>query len=168
MAKTYTPIATVSLTGYSGNNGNIFQFDNIPQTYTDLVVSINAGTDLAAGYDLILKLNNDGGSNYSHTWLRGNGTNVASGRYSGTLFYIDYNGNTSMGLNRNYLVNIMNYSNTTTYKSLLWRANMPAGYVETHTGTWRNTAAVTSITIATNGGGISAGSTATIYGIKAA
>jgi hypothetical protein len=168
MPQTYTPIATVNLAGFSGANGNYFQFDNIPQTYTDLVISINAGLDLGTSYDVVLRNNGDSGSNYSHTWLRGNGSAIASQRYTGTLFYLDYNAGTTMGINRSYLVNVMNYSNSTTYKTFLFRANVPDNIVEQHVGTWRSTAPITSIRLTTNGGGISAGSTATIYGIKAA
>ena len=168
MAKTYTPIATSKLVGFSGAGGSYFQFDNIPQTYTDLVIAINAGLDGGIGYDLILRFNNDSGSNYSHTWLAGNGSTASSSRYAGTLFYLDWNASTTIGIDRSYLVNVMNYSNSTTYKTSLFRASIPSKVAEQHVGTWRNTSAITSVTIATNGGGISTNSTATIYGIKAA
>jgi hypothetical protein len=168
MAKTYTPIANVTLTGYSGANGNYFEFTNIPQDYTDLVLSINAGLNLADSYDLLLRLNNDSTSLYSHTWLQGSGSSVASTRLSNRdAVYLDYNGGSSIGVNRHYLVNIMNYSNTTTYKSFLNKASYDYG-VELHANLYRSTSAIASIQVVTNAYGMIAGSTATLYGIKAA
>jgi hypothetical protein len=63
----------------------------------------------------------------------------------------------------------MNYANTTTYKTVLTRANAAASGVDASVGLWGSTAAITSITfdlplVRT----ISTGSTFTLYGIKAA
>jgi hypothetical protein len=170
MPKTYTPIATVNLTGgSSGANISYFQFTNIPQTYTDLVISINAGVTGSAGYDLVLQFNGDTASNYSQTFMRGNGSAAVSSRVSNNgLVYLDYTGGSVFGINRNYLVNIMNYSNSTTYKTFLSRANSANDWMEQHVALWRSTAAITSLIISTNGGSVAPGSTATLYGIKAA
>lgn len=168
MAKTYTPIATVTLSGYSSANGNYFDFTSIPSTYTDLVLSINAGVNLSPGIDLMIRFNNDSTSLYSHTWIQGNGSTAASSRLSTrNAVYLDYNGGTTVGINRHYLVNIMNYANTSTYKTFLNKATYEYG-VEAHVGLYRSTSAISSIQVVTNGYGIISGSTATLYGIKAA
>ncbi len=64
-------------------------------------------------------------------------------------------------------INVMNYSNTTTYKTILSRSSDL--YTEASVNLWRNTAAITSIIIGAQGAyTFSAGSTFTLYGIKAA
>jgi hypothetical protein len=165
MPKTYEPIATQTLTADAGQ----VVFSSIPQTYTDLVLAINSGTVSLASYDLLLRFNNDSGSNYSQTILLGNGTSASSTRLSNrTAVYIDYSGGTAMGINKVHLVHIMNYANTTTYKTFINRAGIADGATELNVALWRSTAAVSSIQIPTNGYGIMAGSVFTLYGIKAA
>jgi hypothetical protein len=71
---------------------------------------------------------------------------------------------------------IMNYSNTTTYKTSLTRQNTvdAADYNGTLTavGLWRSTSAITSVAIQLTRGGsaynFTSGSIFTLYGIKAA
>ena len=62
----------------------------------------------------------------------------------------------------------MNYANTTTYKTILGRWGSSANnQTRISVGLWRSTAAITSFTI-TPSLGIAAGSSFTLYGIKAA
>ena len=63
----------------------------------------------------------------------------------------------------------MNYSNTTTYKTVLTRANIASADVEAVVGLWRSTSAVNQLDVK-QGGAVtfSVGSTFTLYGIKAA
>jgi hypothetical protein len=68
-----------------------------------------------------------------------------------------------------HTASIMNYSNTTTNKTVLARASSQQEGVEATVGLWRSTAAITSITfdlVSTRT--FSVGSTLTLYGIKAA
>ena len=73
-----------------------------------------------------------------------------------------------------YHLNIMNYSNTTTYKTAIWRAGnwqTTANNTETGIGVglWRSTAAITGVTFVCGGGvNFSAGSTFNLYGILGA
>jgi len=161
---TYTPIATATL-----SSAGYFSFSSIPSTYTDLVLVLNAGFTLATA-DVIVQFNSDTGSNYSQTYMRGNGSTAISGRVSSnTLIYLDYSGGSVANtINRVYTAHIMNYSNTTTYKSLFFGANSATDWREQHVGLWRSTSAINSILVATNGGNMVAGSTATLYGITAA
>ena len=65
------------------------------------------------------------------------------------------------------IINVQNYSNSTTYKTTLSRHSTQ--FAGAFVGTWRNTAAITSITIINLGaGGFASGSTFTLYGITAA
>jgi hypothetical protein len=67
------------------------------------------------------------------------------------------------------ILHINNYSNSTTYKTVLARGNAATNLVEAFVGLWRNTNAITSISIiCQNSKNFGSGSTFTLYGIKAA
>jgi hypothetical protein len=70
----------------------------------------------------------------------------------------------------NILTSIQNYSNTTTYKSVLSRTNNAATETKAVVGLWRATpAAITTIDVGTGGANtFQTGSTFTLYGIKGA
>lgn len=157
---TYEAIATQTL----GSATASVTFSSIPGTYTDLVLIVNAS--LASGAaSLLMRYNSDSGTNYSGTRLIGNGSAASSERTtSSNQNDIGYF-NTSMC---NSITSIQNYSNSTTYKTCLVRANT-SEYVFGQVQMWRNTAAVTSISI-TNSSAVNfnTGSTFTLYGIKAA
>jgi hypothetical protein len=164
MAKTYEPIATQNGTGSSAT----VTFSSIPGTYTDIVLVANPVFTTAANINL--RINGDTGTNYSDTYVNGNGTTAASGRDSNqTLIYFS---GTSVGVttaNRdNGIAHFMNYSNATTYKSVLIRYNQPGQVTLAEVGLWRNTAAITSISVIASAGNLDALSTFTLYGIKAA
>jgi hypothetical protein len=63
----------------------------------------------------------------------------------------------------------MNYSNTTTYKTVLLRSNNASAITVATVGLWRSTSAINTIKIYADGAAVfSVGSTFTLYGIKAA
>ena len=68
----------------------------------------------------------------------------------------------------NRIVQIQNYSNTTTYKTGLVRANRAGGGVDAMAGLWRSTAAINSIVITHDTAQFAAGSTFSLYGVQAA
>jgi hypothetical protein len=161
---TYTPIATTTL----GSNASTVTFSSIAGTYTDLVLIMNVISTSSSPNYIYLQYNGDTGSNYSTTILSGNGTAAQSTRFNNrTNFNIDYNAypNTSVG---NRIVQIMNYSNTTTYKTGLVRANSAASGTDAIVGLWRSTAAITSIVATHDTAQFTTGSTFTLYGIQAA
>jgi hypothetical protein len=167
MASTYEPIATTTL----GSASATVTFSSIPGTYTDLVVVINCiSTTTASAFDKITaKFNGSSASDYSQTFLFGNGTVAGSSRASGgTYIYAgDISTKASSNLGPSTVIwQINNYSNTTTNKTLLSRCdNAPAsGFTEAVVGLWRSTSAVTSIT-ATSDYTFEVGSTFTLYGI---
>jgi hypothetical protein len=160
---TYTPIATTTL----GSSATSYTFSSIAGTYTDLVL-VASGTSTNA-YNSTLQFNGDTGTNYSATVLSGSGSAASSYRNSSqTSMLIDYNGNFTSS-NTSTIISILNYSNTTTYKTALSRANNAAGGVDAVVGLWRSTAAITSIKMAIGGGySYATGTTFTLYGIAAA
>ena len=159
MASTYTPIATTTGTGSSGT----VSFTSIPSTYTDLII-VATGTGSASTTSFEMRFNNDTGSNYSRTYMLGNGTGASSGR--------DPNGvSINLGVaeaNNNAIIHIMNYSNTTTYKTAIERINAISSFTAAVVGLWRNTAAINRIDLFLGTGTWNTTATFTLYGIKAA
>jgi len=150
---TATSSVTLDLTGISG--------------YTDLVMIISQlGT--ASGAEVYMQLNGDTASNYSYTQLYGNGSSASSIRQSSQTFLkLFANEASSTTAPSTYIVNLQNYSNTTTFKTILFRSNgggTPA--VAAAVGLWRKTPeAITSLTIYTPVSTFAVGSTFSLYGI---
>lgn len=160
---TYTPIATVTTTAGQAS----VSFTSIPGTYTDLILQ-GAATSSTA-YELFMTYNSDTGTNYSNTYIEGNGTSASSGRSTSTaLMSTAYSNNSNPNP---VTIQIQNYSNTTTYKTMLSRSSAAGASVMAFVGLWRNTAAITSIQLKTSSGGggtFAAGAVFTLYGIAAA
>jgi len=164
---TYTPIATTTL----GSAQASYTFSSIPSIYTDLVLIGNFG--IASSQYPYIRFNGDSGSNYSTTDLYGTGTSATSSRESsGTKIWVSLDIPSSTGIETNCIINVQNYSNSTTYKTALSRDNAAANGTTATVGLWRNTNAITSLTIGGFGSGttwnLAAGSTFTLYGIAAA
>jgi hypothetical protein len=157
---TYTPIATTTL----GSAVSSYTFSSIPSTYTDLIV-IFAGTIASSEGAYTLQFNSDTGSNYSTTFLYGDGSAASSGRVSNQTTIYAGRATTTQG---NGIAHIQNYSNATTYKTVISRGNNSSLTIA-YVGLWRSTAAINSIKIANEtGSNLSSGSTFTLYGIAAA
>lgn len=156
MAITYEPIATTTTAGIAS-----IDYTSIPSTYTDLIL-IGVGND--SGGFVKVTVNNDTGSNYSRTALRGNGTSVSSARASNEAgWFPDFETNPA-----NIICHFMNYSNATTYKTMLGRFNNTSGIVVAQVNLWQNTDAINRITLSSSAGGTTLVGTFTLYGIKAA
>lgn len=174
MATTYTPIATTTL---SSDTATV-SFTSIPATYTDLILVFVGAVD-SATWEVALRFNGDTGTNYSTTLLEGNGTSVTSERITtSNLGIVDSwtggNHGTTLGAN-NAIFHIMNYANTTTYKTALSRGNSvdsTSNYLVSATvGLWRNTNAINRVDLISypvTPIKIKSGSMITLYGIKAA
>jgi len=167
MASTYTPIATTTL----GSAAASYTFSSIPSTYTDLVLVGNASTTVANG-SITMQFNGDTGTNYSYTFLYGTGSAAGSSRSSNAqiIGLMGFAAQVPIGDRAMGIAQLQNYSNTSTYKTVLVR-NTPSvsSTVEAAVGLWRSTSAINSITIlAISGASIASGSTFTLYGIAAA
>ena len=153
---TYTTIATTTTTGTAS-----IDWQSISGAYTDLIL-IGIGND--SGGFVKITLNNDTSSNYSRTALRGNGTSASSARASNeTAWYPDFETNPST-----MICHFMNYSNATTYKTMLGRFNNTTGIVVAQANLWRSTAAINRITLSSSAGGSTLVGTFSLYGITAA
>ena len=135
-------------------------FSSIPATYTDLFVMVSCpGT--STGGDWVMSVNNDSGTNYSRTYLFGTGSAAGSGRSTNTTAFALGGGRTDGWCK----INIQDYSNTTTYKTLLWTIGSAGTDIAPMAGLWRNTAAINRIDFIN--ATYPAGSTFRLYGIQA-
>lgn len=114
-----------------------------------------------------LRFNSDSGSNYSMTRLTGDGSSASSARVSNYTYLPVAGGDlTTQTIAQ---CNVMNYSNSTTYKTVLSRSDNASSVTAAYVSLWRSTAAITTIdVITTTSATFSVGSTFTIYGILAA
>jgi hypothetical protein len=140
-------------------------FTGISGAYTDLVV-VATSANTSAATNMTVQVNGDTGSNYSRTRINGSGTTATSSRNSTeTRIYVGDVGNPSVpSVNT---LHFMNYSNATTFKTVLGRygeADIQTGAI---VGLWRSTAAITSITINSDSNNFAVGSTFSLYGIAA-
>jgi hypothetical protein len=157
---TYVALDKITVSGTSTTS---ISFTSIPATYTDLVLVFNGYTNAQAG--CFLRFNNDTTSNYSDTRLLGSGSSAASDRdtsVTGILAFVSTS--TTNGINE--IIQIQNYSNTTTFKTALLRWNNASSYVAALVGLWRKTPeAINRIDMTLSTSYFVAGSTFSLYGI---
>lgn len=162
MPGTYEPIATNTI---SSSTISEVSFTSIPATYTDIVLIIKATASTPTTGRL--RFNGVSSNVYSDTFLDASGSATSSFRETNVsaLYPLSfYNTGTT-----NSIIDIMNYAQTTTFKSILVR-----GYFTTFAsygnGIWSSTNAINSIQISTQTGThyFGVGSIFTIYGVKAA
>jgi len=130
------------------------------------------GTVASTAPDVWIRFNSDTATNYSATTIQGNGTAASSfATTSATKIDITPGVGWSATVPSMVTTDIFSYAGST-YKSIL--ANESAdrngsGVTTSTVGLWRSTAAITRIDI-TNSGAVNfaIGTTATLYGIKAA
>lgn len=162
MPATYEPIATQTLASAAAS----ITFSSIAASWTDLrlvFTVIGTGTN-----DTYLRFNSDTATNYSITTLTGNGSAASSGRSTTqTLINLDE----AIAAQPSFFsVDIFSYTGST-FKTVLANLNSDrngSGYVSNRVGLWRSTAAITSITLSPSASTFAIGTTATLYGIKAA
>ena len=170
---TYVSLATTTVSGSTTNSVSFTSFSG----YTDLIIVAN-GYALTNGISQRIRFNSDSGNNYSLTYMGGDGSTATSGRTtSGSGIYANYlTGWTATSTQpSNWIFQIMNYSNATTYKTCLSRANTATGGAypgtEALVGLWRSTSAITTISVEAGYSGthyFAAGTTLSLYGIAAA
>jgi hypothetical protein len=161
---TYFPLATTTLTSAAST----VTFNSF-SGYTDLILVTDNIQSGGTQGNLFIQFNSDSGSNYSRTWLSGDGATAYSGRESSQtkigLTAYAYPQTTTRWAG---LIHIQNYSNSTTYKNILIRGNNSAVGVDAISGLWRSTSAITSLVLSRSNDNFASGSTFTLYGIAAA
>jgi hypothetical protein len=161
---TYTLIASNTLSAITTD----ITFSSIPATYTDLVIVVNYKAYNGAKY-LSMRLNGDTASNYSRTELRGDGTSATSQRVANEAYAYLTSIYAPTGELGTFIINLNDYSNTTTFKTILTRGNNAgAGGTGVNVNLWRSTAAINTVFLTALGSGYDIGSTFKLYGIEAA
>jgi hypothetical protein len=167
MATTYEKIASITL----GSAATNLDFSSIPSTYTDLRLVIVPIANGASDYNLFVQLNNNGAVEYSKTRLSGDGASAGSGRATGSnkwnlIYATGFKSTPSL-----WTLDIFSYAGST-YKTALSTGSdnyNGSGDVNLAVNLWRNTAAIAQITISGDiASNFNTGTTATLYGIKAA
>jgi hypothetical protein len=158
---TYTPIATTTLATAT----NSVTFSSISD-YTDIrIVTVLAS--VSATTNVFVRFNSDSGTNYSYTYILGDGT-ASSGRQSnqtGLRLTENNDIDTSPSLRT---MDIFNYASSSVYKTVLTNESYLSTSTLRSVGLWRNTAAITSINFSASSVNFAIGSIFTLYGIAAA
>ena len=162
----YTPLQSIVLT----SSASSVTFSNIPQTYQDLVLVVNpSGVGANTDENCSIQVNGDTTSTYSMTRIRGNGSTATSDREtsatSATAGIMTVKA-TANGTTDSYIINFLNYSNSTTYKSWISCSSSAAYAVQSMVCLWRSTNAINSIKFKINSNNFGAGSTFDLYGIS--
>ena len=163
---TYVALATNTLSSSAAS----VTFSSISGAYTDLVLVGNALSLRGTDDSLFCELNSDTGANYSITRLYGNGASVVSNRdvnNSKAIFASNFIGAGSTTFTP-FIVNLNNYSNTTTYKTILSRQSYAGGEVGVFVNLWRSTAAISTIKVYAASANLAIGTTFQLFGIAAA
>lgn len=158
---------------YLSNLAAVSAFTNIPSGYQDLMVVINArGSRSLTSDDCLIRFNNDGSGINSWTFLQGDGSSATSARNtSGNNFIVVGSmpaSNATSGIFGSIICHILNYANTSTYKTILSRSACDlngSGYSQETIGLYRSTSAINRIDV-TQYVGYTSGSTATLYGVR--
>jgi len=165
----YESISTVTV---GGGGASSISFTSIPSTFKHLEIrgigQINTGTEYA-----LVRFNSDSGANYSIHYLNGSGSAASAGAATSTnqaaMFY-------GMGMPSTAstfgvgVCSILDYADTNKYKTVRALDGFDAngsGGVELVSSSWRNTAAITSISLTPNSSKTFAQySSFALYGIK--
>lgn len=159
---TEVAIATTTL----GSAASSIDFTSISSAYTDLrLVLVGTST---ANSTVAYRYNSDSGSNYSNTYLYGNGSSAVSGRFTGsTQIFTDPTTSMSTTIPNLIEIDIFSYAGST-YKTSLGAFSFDlngSGSATRNVGLWRSTSAISSISIYPLGDTFKSGTTATLYGI---
>lgn len=162
---TYEPIATTTL----GSANSTISFTSISSGYTDLRFVLT-GLLTVANNDIYVQFNTDTASNYSWTQMQGNGSTTSSTRGTSTTYIRASFGSPSATIPFLIMGDIFSYAGATNKTALVQYSGDQngSGNVARFVGLWRSTSAITSVLLAVAGTTFQSGTTATLYGIKAA
>ena len=150
---TYTPLATVTL----GSSAASVTFSSIPGTYRDLILTIAHSKSALTTFRMNFNGDTTSG-NYSGIYMAGSFTSPISGTG------IDLGYGQALSLQQ---IQIMDYSATDKHKTHLIRHNRIEDQILAQATRWANTAAITSLSLVSNSGTFSTGSTFNLFGVIA-
>ena len=160
----YDSLATVNLSAATSS----ITFAGIPSGYKHLQIR---GMNLsgAATGDLRAQFNSDTGSNYSLHYVAGDGASTYAGGGANTTYAYGGQGGSSTNP-AVFVLDILDYANTSKNKTTRtlsgYDPNGAGGWIFLGSGNWRNTNAITSITLFINGYNLNQYSSFALYGVK--
>lgn len=170
MANTYTLIASNTLSASAAS----VTFSAIPATFTDLVLRLSTRGDIAdTNINIFTTFNGDTASKYSGLRMQGNGssttgslsssqTKLNEGPWSqGTNFTADV-----FASDEFYIPSYTAAQNKPMGGFFATENNATSAILGAYAGLWRNTAAITSMTLAPYSGNFVSGSSFFLYGIS--
>jgi len=168
MANTYVLIASNTLSSTAAS----VTFSSIPGTYTDLVLRVSARDSADTPISsLTMTFNSDTATNYSQTILAGSGSAASSSRttsVSGDARVVIQPSTYTTNVFGSFEIYIPNYtvSANKPYSYFgVTENNATAAEIRANAALWRNTAAISTITLAAPNNFVS-GSSFFLYGIK--
>jgi hypothetical protein len=160
---TYVALQTQTLASAASS----VTFNSIPQGYTDLVLVTSTQSNISSGSDDInVVINSDSTTgHYSMTYLYGTGSSAVSSRTAGRIG-IGRHDSTEFAVG---VTHFQNYSNTTTYKTVLSRGSAASQITIAYVGLWQSTSAINQLVLSPSSAStFSVGSTFSLYGVAAA
>lgn len=148
---------------------------SIPQTFAGLRLFLDARGDAAAtAVSLSLRLNNDSGTNYD--WQLTAGVAAAASAQEAVAATSIFSGDVAAatapaGVSGGCYIDIPNYAGATFNKRVLILSGNKTGIASGNfnarfvAGFWRNTAAITRLTVTPGSGNFAAGSRVVLYGL---
>jgi hypothetical protein len=160
---TYTPLATVTLTGTDSE----VVFSNIGSGYRDLILVCSM---LGTGGDGVVRVrfNSDTGTNYHNVFAYGEAPST-TGSISSNISYA-YGSITNAGTSIATLatIQLQDYSVTDKHKTMLIKSGYGTNNAWIGASRWANTNAITSISLSHNGtNSFASGSTFNLFGVVA-
>ncbi len=164
MPRTYEPIASQTLSSAAAS----LAFSSIGAGWTDLRLVVEAKSPSGLN-GLFARVNGDSSTLYSTTILAGTGSSAVSSRDTGNnKWYANY-GSYATASDAQFLVlDLLSYANTNVFKTALIRSSAASSGVDRMVGLYRSTSAITSVSVFFLSANLPAGSSASLYGIKAA
>ncbi len=164
----YESIATFNGTGSSGT----ITFSSIASTYKHLQIRLIAKDTGGVSPQIQVTFNSDTASNYSRHRLTGNGTSAAAfgeANTSNIPFLGQVGLPTAASTYGVAIIDILDYSNTNIYKTLRVLSGQDSngsGGVDFTSGSWRNTAAISTVTVSLSGSNYTTATQIALYGIR--
>ena len=150
-----------------GYNNQFNTYDNGVKSSFKLPI----GNISVTARDLLLRFNSDAGTNYSYTVLNGTGSAAASSRNIGISRILPLQPTTLQPTTPQLLtIDIFSYAgstNKTVHTSYSGDLN-GSGQVIRQSSFWKSTSAITAVNISVASDTLAIGTTATLFGIKAA
>lgn len=159
-APAFEQIATTVVSGTSTS----ITFSSIPQGYKHLQIRTTYRS--ASGTYIMLRFNSDSATSYSRHDMFANGSSLgASAQANSNMIAVSTAADSNFGA---AVVDILDYTSTAKNKTVRSFTGALGGFnqIRLQSGAWRNTSAVTSISLVTQNDAFAIGSRFSLYGIK--